>query len=128
MNYLYEGLTVFLSHKVNYVKHSGEATTTNISNAYGVTLNPAPTSYVKGMGVVITVNADSTAATTLNVNGLGAKKILKANGNAVTNLKTNGVYTVRYNPAADSGAGDFILQGEGGWIQLTKQQQLDKFY
>jgi hypothetical protein len=102
------------AHQADYVKHPGEATTTNSSNAYGVTLNPAPTSYVKGMGVVITINANSTAATTLNVNGLGAKKILKANGNAVINLKANGIYTVRYNPAADSGNGAFILQGEGG--------------
>lgn len=101
-------------HIVNYAKHPGIATTTNSGNAYAVTLNPTPASYGNGLGVVITVNADSTGAATLNVNGLGAKPILKANGNPVTNLKANGVYTVRYNPAAGSGSGAFILQGEGG--------------
>ncbi|MCM3730081.1 hypothetical protein M3196_00155 [Fictibacillus nanhaiensis] len=102
-----------VAHKADYVKHSGEATTTNSSNAYSVTLSPAPTSYVNRMGVVVTINADSTGAATLNVNGIGAKKILKANGTAVSNLKANGIYTVRYNPSADGGTGAFILQGEG---------------
>lgn len=102
-----------VAHEADYVKHPGAATSTNTGNAYSVTLDPAPTSYVNHMGIILTINADSTGASTLNVNGLGAKKILKANGSAVTNLKANGIYTVRYNPSADGGSGAFILQGEG---------------
>ena len=62
------------------------------------------------MGIIITVNANSTGASTLNINGLGAKPIKKANGNDVTNLRVNGVYTLRYNASTEN----FILQGEGG--------------
>ena len=97
------------AHIADYVKHPGTGKTTNSGNAYAVTLNPAPPSYADQMGVIITVNANSTGASTLNINGLGAKPIKKANGNDVTNLKANGVYTLRYN--ADTG--NFILQGEG---------------
>lgn len=84
--------------------------TSNTGNAYVVTLNPAPSVYFNGMPISIAINADSTGASTLNVNGLGAKPLKKANGSDVTNLKTNGVYTFRYIAST----GNFILQGEGG--------------
>jgi hypothetical protein len=99
-----------IAHQADYVQHPGAAASTNSGNAYSVTLNPAPTAYVDRLGIVVTINADSTGASTLNVNGLGAKGLKKANGNDVTNLKANGVYTFRYN----STTGNFILQGEGG--------------
>ncbi|GIO57928.1 hypothetical protein [Paenibacillus cineris] len=85
--------------------------TTNSSNAYSVTLNPAPTALVEGLRVTVKINVANTGASTLNVNGLGAKAIKKANGNDVVsgNLKANGVYTLIYD-----GASAFILQGEGG--------------
>lgn len=92
----------------DYVKHPGVATTTNTGNAYAATLSPAPIAYVNGMGLVLTINADSTATSTINVNGLGTVPIKKANGGAVTNLKAGGVYTLRYSGTS------FILQGEGG--------------
>lgn len=63
-------------------------------------------SYKNGLAVSFPVNANSTAAMTLNINGLGAIPIKKANGTAFSNAKANGVYTVRYR------AGAFILQGE----------------
>jgi hypothetical protein len=66
------------------------------------------TSYSDGLGVSFAANANSTVATTLDINGLGAIPIKKANGMAVTNLKVGGVYTLRYRGSA------FILQGEGG--------------
>lgn len=106
-------LAYFVAHSDDYVKHPGFGLSTGSNNAYAVSLSPAPSSYVQGLGVAVTIHADSTAAATLNGNGLGAKKILKTNGNAVSNLKANGIYTVRYNPATDSGMGAFILQGEG---------------
>jgi hypothetical protein len=86
------------------------ATTTGTANAYVVTLNPAPAAYTDGMAISVKINADATAASTLNANSLGAKSLKKSNGTDVTNLKTNGVYTFRYN----STTGNFILQGEGG--------------
>lgn len=93
--------------KEDYVRSPGYATATG-TNAYAVTLNPAPTSYKDGMGLVIKINTASTGATTINVNALGAKPILKANGAPVSDLKAGAVYSIRYNGMA------FILQGEGG--------------
>lgn len=108
------------AHKTDLVSHPGVATTTNSANAYVVTLSPAPTSYTNGMGLILTINADSTGPATINVNGLGAKAIKKANGSDVTNLKANGVYTLRYNATT----GNFILQGEGGSGNATASDLL----
>lgn len=108
--------TEFDAHTADYIKHPGFGVASGSNNAYVVTLDPAPTSYVNGMGVAIAIHVNSTAAATINVNGLGAKKVLKANGGSVTNLKANGIYTLRYNPLADAGSGAFILQGEGGGV------------
>lgn len=49
---------------------------------------------------------------TLNPNGLGAKSLVTPDGNPAK-LALNGVYTVVYDGAS------FILQGEGGGINLT---------
>lgn len=114
-------------HQADYVTHPGYTTSTNNLNDYAVTLKPAPTSYVDGMGIAVAINADSTGATTLNVNALGTKPVLKHNGNSVSNLKAEGVYTVRYNSNADAGAGAFILQGEGGNGNLHPNQALEGF-
>ncbi|PIJ99964.1 hypothetical protein [Lysinibacillus sphaericus] len=82
-------------------------TVAGTANALTVT-HAAITSYSDGLGVSFATNANSSAATTLNINSLGAIPIKKANGTVVTNLKVGGVYTIRYR------AGAFILQGEGG--------------
>lgn len=95
-------------HQADDVNHVRYGVATGSANAYAVTLNPAPTTYAEGMAVSLKINADSTAASTLNVNGLGAKGIKKSNGTDVTNLKANGIYTFRYDGT------NFILQGEGG--------------
>jgi len=47
------------------------------SDAYAVTLTPAPTAYVKGMVVNFKANTANTGAATLNVNSLGAVAIKK---------------------------------------------------
>lgn len=99
----------FETHEADYVKHPAFATATGSANNYAITLNPAPTSYVEGLGVVVAINVNATASSTLNVNGLGAIPIKKANGGAISNLKANGIYTMRYN----AGTASFILQGEG---------------
>lgn len=95
------------NHAKDYVKHPAYASTTG-TNSYAVTLNPAPTSLVEGMGIVIKVINAATGNCTLNVNGLGAKNIVKTDGTIVTDLKSNAVYTLRYSGTA------FILQGESG--------------
>lgn len=96
----------------DYVKAIPYAVATGGANTYAVTLNPAPTSYVDGMGVVVKINIASTGASTLNVNNLGAKSIKDSLGNAITSggLKANTPYTMRY----ESTSGSFIVQGKGG--------------
>jgi hypothetical protein len=98
------------THSADYVKHPGYGVTTGSANAYAVTLNPAPTSYVEGMAISVKINVDNTGPSTININNLGAKAIKKPNGNDVSagNLKAGSIYTLRYNGT------NFILQGEGG--------------
>ncbi|WP_199614424.1 hypothetical protein [Paenibacillus alkalitolerans] len=100
------------NHIADYVRHPGYAVTTGSSNIYAITLNPAPTSYVDGMGVVIKPNATNTGASTLNVNGLGAKPIKKQNGDDLSSwdFRLDTIYTLRYSASANSGTGAFILQ------------------
>ncbi|CAM4014945.1 tail fiber protein [Geobacillus stearothermophilus] len=99
-----------VAHSADYVKHPGYGVATGSANAYSVTLNPAPTSYVEGMAVSVKINVDNTGPSTININNLGAKAIKKPNGNDVSagNLKAGSIYTLRYNGI------NFILQGEGG--------------
>jgi len=47
------------------------------SDAYAITLSPAPAAYVTGMLVIFKANTINTGAATLNVNSLGAKDIKK---------------------------------------------------
>lgn len=97
------------NHEDDYVAHPAIVTTTNDGNSYSVTLSPPPISYKNGMGLVLTINADSAdAPTSINVNSLGDVPILRSNGLPVTELKANSVYTLRYSN------GNFFLQGEGG--------------
>ncbi|WP_199615561.1 hypothetical protein [Paenibacillus alkalitolerans] len=100
------------NHIADYVRQPGYAVTTGSSNIYAITLNPAPTSYVDGMGVAIKPNATNTGASTLNVNGLGAKPIKKQDGSDLNNFDfmLDAIYTLRYSATANSGAGAFILQ------------------
>jgi hypothetical protein len=94
----------------DYSKYPSFGVATGTANTYSITLSPAPTAYSNGFGVTVVIPADSSGASTLNVNGLGPIPLKKANGNDITNLKANGVYTFRYNATT----GNFIVQGEGG--------------
>lgn len=98
-----------VTHKVDYLSHTGYANVTGSANAYIATLSPALSAYAEGVSLRVKINVDNTGAATLNVNGLGVKAIKKANGSDVNagQLKANGVYTLSYNGTA------FILQGEG---------------
>ena len=101
------------------------AVATGVANTYAVTLNPASTAYIDGMGIVVKINVTSTGASTLNVNGLGAKTIKDSLGNPITSggLKANTPYTLRY----ESTSGSFIVQGKGGGGNLQTNQALAGF-
>lgn len=107
-----DGTTTFDKHLADNTTHIPYKVATGSANIYAVTLSPAPTAYIDGMGVCVKINVASTGASTLNVNGLGAKPIKDSLGNPITSggLKANTPYTLRY----ESTSGSFILQGKGG--------------
>ena len=47
------------------------------SDAYAITLTPAPEAYAEGQSFVFKANTANTGASSLNVNGLGAKTLKK---------------------------------------------------
>lgn len=55
----------------------GPVTATGSSNAYAVTLTPAPAALVDGLTVCMKANFTNTGSVTLNVNGLGAVQVRK---------------------------------------------------
>jgi hypothetical protein len=81
--------------------------TTNVGNAYSVSIDSSIDSLAKLVGVPVRakMNADSTDAITLNVNTLGAKAVKKGSGTNFTNAKIGSIYTYIYNGT------NFILQG-----------------
>lgn len=107
-------------HTADYVAHPGYAESTNVGNVYLVTLDPAPTQYIEGMGIVVKINENSLPEPTyLNVNDLGTVPIKKANGGEVKILNAGGIYSLRYSN------GNFILQGEGGGGTATEADLLE---
>ncbi|WP_088227777.1 phage tail protein [Desulfosporosinus sp. FKB] len=98
------------THQADYVRQPGYAPDTGTSNHIVMTLSPAPTSYVDGMGVTIKPANASTAATDINVNGLGVKNIVDSFSNPVANFKANTIYSLKY----EATSGNFIVQGKGG--------------
>lgn len=107
-------------HKADYVAQPANGGTTGgTATAYTCTSNPAPTTLIDKIGVVITAHTDSGTNPTLNWNTLGAKAIKKPNGNAAV-LKSGGVYTLRYNATSQN----FILQGEGASGNATASDLL----
>ena len=118
-----DGTTTFESHLSDYVRQPGYAADSGSANTYVVTLTPAPTSLLDGMGVIVKIANSSTGASTLNVNGLGAKTIANPDGSAIVSgdLATGGIYSFKYN----STTGNFILVGKGG-VKLTGTASDDK--
>ena len=72
------------------------------TDAYAVTLVPAPTAYVTGMVVNFKAGTANTGNATLNVNGLGAVNILKNHDQTLDNSDIEGgqVVTVIYDGTA----------------------------
>lgn len=108
------------THKSDETSNVYYADDTGTANAKVVAVNPAPSTYKKGLGISFTNLAQNTSIVTINVNGLGAKLVLKSNGSSLTsgNLKAGSVYTVRYNGTS------FILQGEGGEYGTAEAPQV----
>lgn len=108
------------AHLLDYVRQPGYAVDTGTANHLIVTLSPAPSLYVDGMGVAVKVKYASSAASDINVNGLGVKAVYDAFGNAVTNFRANTTYSLKY----ESVSGTFIVQGKGGGGNATAAQLL----
>lgn len=91
-------------------------------NAYICNLEDI-TEYTKGLAICIEPHADSTGASTLNINDIGAIEIKDGNGNSITagGLKTGIPYNLRYNGV------NFILQGKGGGGNATPDKLLEGY-
>lgn len=102
--------TNMTSHIGDYVRQPGFGDTAGVANAYTLALNPAPSAYVKGMGIVVKIHTANTGASTINVSALGSVGIVDSKGSALTagKLRTGGVYALRHDGT------NFQLQGEGG--------------
>lgn len=50
---------------------------TGSTDAYAITLTPAPTAYFRGMEIMFIANTVNTGACSINVNGLGAKSLVR---------------------------------------------------
>jgi len=109
--------TDFVSHQADYVRQPGYAVATGAANTYVASLNPAPTSYVDGMGIAIKISATNTGASTVNVSALGVKALKDPSGSdfAAGSLLVNKIYSFKY----DSVSGTFIQQGRGGDANLV---------
>ncbi|MBY9078317.1 hypothetical protein KIH86_17595 [Paenibacillus sp. HN-1] len=107
---------------IDYVRSPGFGIDSGTANAKTLTLTPAITSYVGGMGFVFVNAVENTGAVTVNVSGVGNVQLLDSKGSALSpgKLKAGVIYTIRYNGSA------FILQGEGGGV-VPKLPNLIKY-
>lgn len=106
------------------VDEQAYGTTTNVGDAYSITLTPAPAAYYNGMRVVTKINADNTGAMTLNVNAKGATACKMPNGEDIPagKVKANSVYAWVYNGTS------FFLQGSDSAGDATAAQVLAGVY
>lgn len=100
------------THKGDYVRQPGYASTTGSANAYLASTTPAPTSYVDGMSIYLDIHVANTGNSTLNWDGLGVRSIKDGKGAILTagKLPLNCIVGFRYNESTSS----FQLLGEGG--------------
>lgn len=102
-------------HKIDKLDAVRYAADAGASDAYAITLSPAPTSYYAGMTVVFKANTANTGACTLNVNSLGAKDIKKFGASGVVALNDNDLQANQTAIAIYDGT-QFILIGSPGLI------------
>ena len=95
---------------VDYKKANAEyyAADAGSTDAYAITLSPAPTAYVAGQEFSFKANTVNTGAATLNVNTLGAKTIVKGVNTTLADgdIAAGQVCTVIYDGA------NFVLQNQ----------------
>lgn len=65
------------SHKINKLDALRYAADAGSTDAYAITLSPAPTAYYAGMEIIFKANTANTGGATIDINGLGAKSIKK---------------------------------------------------
>ena len=92
---------------------SGNNTQGGSSNAYTITTGESLSAYAANMRFLWTPNADSTGASTLNVDAIGAKKVYLPTGVQAGSgdIESNAIYDVVYQTALDSAAGGFKIVG-----------------
>lgn len=105
---------------------SGNNTQGGSSNAYTITTGESLSAYAANMRFLWTPNADSTGASTLNVDAIGAKKVYLPTGVQAGSgdIESNSVYDVVYQTALDSAAGGFKIVGTGGSGDLKAANNL----
>lgn len=81
---------------INYAADTGGV------NAFVVTLEYAPSSYIDGMEIVFLAASTNTSDCTINVNGLGAKSIKRTDGGALGagDIAAGHLSVIRYNASA----------------------------
>jgi hypothetical protein len=77
------------------------------TNAYAITLSPAPGSYTAGQNFIVKAASTNTGSATLNVNSLGAKTIKKLDG--ATNLASGDIVSGQI----------FVVEYDGTNFQLV---------
>lgn len=102
---IYERINGAYVEKIALDAQSGKwtyAADTGAANALVVTLSPAPSAYVAGMGLRVKVAATNTMESTINVNGLGTKAIRRVNGGPIIagDLVAGGISDLTYDGAA----------------------------
>ena len=93
---------------------NGTVATTGSSNTYNITSNCAHSTYTNGILISGRANFTNTGAATLNLNSYGAKsiRVFGPSGEvaaAAGQIQASGIYQFRYDSAANSAAGAFIL-------------------
>jgi microcystin-dependent protein len=93
---------------------NGTITTGGTAGSYSVTSNSAHTALTNGILLTVKASATNTAAATLNMNTLGAKSIRVRTAGAEAAIAAgqmviNGTYQFRYDTAANTAAGGWIL-------------------
>ena len=88
---------------VNNLKYAADA---EASDAYAITVAPAPSAYAIGQTYLFKANTANTGAATLNVNSLGAKTIKKKGNTDLANndILANNMVLVAFNEVQVAGA------------------------
>lgn len=134
-NTIDDGTTATLSSNLHAsIMRSGYVDDAGATNAYSLTLSPAPLAYYDGMRVSFsTVNASTLKNPTLNVNALGATTITGPNGISLTPgaIQSNTICELTYNttgPRFELTAGDQKRNQYNGMYSIGSTQAIPPGY